>query len=243
MIESRPARLALGLLTRVPVDVGEVEPAELGAAVGYFAAVGALLGAGLVAAAELLGAALPAPVVAVLLVAALAAVTGGLHLDGVADVFDGLGGGRGDRQRALDIMKDPRVGAHGVVAVTLVVLAKVCALSFLLPGGLDHVWVFPIAGRAAATVAVVVFPSARADGLGAAFAAHAGAPERNLAFATLAVAMAVFGFDVALPAALALAVGVGLASAATRRLGGLTGDVYGAIIELAELAYLICALL
>ena len=65
----------------------------------------------------------------------MAMLTGGLHLDGFADVFDALGGGRGDRARMLEIMRDSRIGAHGAGAVALVLLAKAACLEHLAAGG------------------------------------------------------------------------------------------------------------
>src|SRR5215471_2381429 len=79
-------------------------------------------------AAALAGTMAPA-LIAVLLAALLAGLTGGLHLDGFADVFDALAGGRGDRARTLEIMRDSRIGAQGAAALTLLLIGKVAALA------------------------------------------------------------------------------------------------------------------
>ena len=71
--------------------------------------------------------------IAVALVALSAALTGGLHLDGLADTFDGWAGGRGDRARTLEIMRDSRIGAHGAAALLLLLAAKIFAVFYLLP--------------------------------------------------------------------------------------------------------------
>jgi adenosylcobinamide-GDP ribazoletransferase len=94
--------------------------------------VGLVLGLVLTGLAALLVGALPSTVLAVALVALLAGMTGGLHIDGLADTFDALGGGRGDRQRMLDLMRDSRIGAHGAAALVLLLMMKVFALAALL---------------------------------------------------------------------------------------------------------------
>src|SRR5581483_615259 len=122
----RPALAAFTFLTRLPLRTGVAAggagvdmAADLGRSLPYFPVVGAVLGGALVGAGRLLEGRLPAGLTAVLLVALLALLTGGLHLDGLADLFDALGGGRGDRARMLDIMRDSRIGAHGAVALCL----------------------------------------------------------------------------------------------------------------------------
>ena len=95
----------------------------------FFPLVGLVLGLALDGRGRRSPAAWVAVVVAVLLAALLAALTGGLHLDGFADVFDALGGGRGDRARMLEIMRDSRIGAHGAAALALLLIAKVAALA------------------------------------------------------------------------------------------------------------------
>ena len=254
----RPVAVAVGFLTRIPVATGPVEARDLGRAVTWFPAVGAALGAGLVGIQHLLGGVLAPGVLAVVLVAAHAAVTGGLHLDGVADVFDALGGGRGQRDRMLAIMRDSRIGAHGAAALMLVLAAKVVAVAEVLDrsagrsagcsAGCSAAWsaawalyASPAAARWVVVPIVVGFPYARRDGLGKAFHGHAGKAQLAGATALAALAMGWIGTRAIVPgiggalAALALAVWL------YRKLGGLTGDVYGAAIELAELAFLIVA--
>ena len=114
--------------------------------------------------------------IAVLLAALLAALTGGLHLDGVADVFDALGGGRGDRARMLEIMRDSRIGAHGAAALTLLLIAKVAALAQVAERrDLLALLAFPTIARWLAALLVVFFPYVRAEGLGRAFNGEARA--------------------------------------------------------------------
>ena len=92
-------------------------------------------------------------------------MTGGLHLDGVADVFDGLGGGHGDRERILRIMRDSRIGAHGATALVLVLAVKVAALAELLGrGALWPLVVAPAVARFAVVPLIVLLPYARRGG-------------------------------------------------------------------------------
>jgi len=241
----RPLAVAFGFLTRVPLATGDVAPRELGRAVAWFPAVGAALGALLVVTARATGA-LPTGVVAVLVVALHAAVTGGLHLDGVADVFDALGGGRGQRDRMLAILRDSRIGAHGATAVSLVIVAKVVTVAALVDPGAGHraVWALyaaPAAGRWAVVPLIVAFPYARPDGLGKPFHGHAGAAQLAGATGIAAAALGGLGGRAIAPALAALLAALAIGAWLHRHLGGLTGDVYGAAIEAAELAFLIVA--
>ncbi|HYE99013.1 MAG TPA: adenosylcobinamide-GDP ribazoletransferase [Planctomycetota bacterium] len=238
MIVLRAVLCAVAFLTRIPVPGrGAFPPAVLGLSVAFFPGVGFLLGAVWAGAAALV----PSPHLgwAILLVAIHAFLTGAMHLDGLSDVVDGLGGGRGDRERALEIMRDPRVGAFGVVALVLVLLAKVAAADEVLRR--PQAWIAflacPAAGRLAAVPLVAFFPCARASGMAHAYHEATRWPATAIALAS-AGALAVLGEAVRVPTAVALAVGLGVGLYVAARLRGLTGDAYGAAIELAELGFL-----
>jgi len=236
--------LAFGFLTRLPVPPRLWDGADLGRSCAWFPLPGAAMGLLVAAVARLAGPHLHAPLAAVLAVAALAWMTGGLHLDGVADVFDGLGGGHGDRERTLRIMRDSRIGAHGATALVLVLAVKVAALSDLLArGSLWPLVVAPVVARFAVVPLLVLFPYAREEGLGRAFRGTAGRREIAIAAVLAAAAVAPFAPGSLLPAAVALAAAAAVAVSVNRRLGGLTGDVYGATIEVAEAALLAAATL
>jgi adenosylcobinamide-GDP ribazoletransferase len=233
---------AFAFLTRLPVWAGPLRDADLGRSVAFFPLVGLVLGLALTGLGYALVGALDPLLAAVLLVATLAALTGGLHLDGLADVFDGLGGARGDRGRMLDIMRDSRIGAHGAAALVLLLLAKVLAVGQLLARrDLLALLAFPAVARWAVTPAIVFVPYARPEGLGRPFKGAAGPRQVAVATAIVALLVAGVGLRGVLPALAALAA-VGLLALWIRaRLGGLTGDVYGAAIELAEVAALVTA--
>lgn len=241
------ARLAVGTLTVLPVRPPRTVDRTTAAVAMVGAPVAVLPLAALVGAVVWLGdAVLAAPLlVAVLAVAALALGSGGLHLDGLADTADGLAV-PGDSARRLQVMRTGDIGPVGAATLLLVVLAQVAALAAVvaLHGG---------AGAAVtAGLAVVVsrsslalactrgIGSARPDGLGSAVAGSVPVPA---AVATLAGAAALAGLVDGGPgvvgavlAALAVLVVVLRARA---RLGGITGDVLGACVELGLAAYLL----
>ncbi|HVZ72223.1 MAG TPA: adenosylcobinamide-GDP ribazoletransferase [Polyangia bacterium] len=239
-----PVLAAFAFLTRLPVGGGTLRDEDLGRSVAYFPLVGLVLGLVLTGLASLLGDALPAHMTAVVLVALLAALTGGLHLDGLADVFDALGGGRGDRRRMLEIMRDSRIGAHGAAALCLLLIAKVFAVARAVElHDLLALLLFPALARWAVTPAIVLHPYAREEGLGRAFHGEARLPQVLTATALAAIAVGLLGLRFLIPAAGALAAAMALAWWLRWRLGGLTGDVYGAAIEVAELVGLVLATL
>jgi len=231
-------RSAIGFLTVVPVGGAESAPSSrLGRA--YFPAIGAAVGlaAGGV---YLLAATFLTPLVAaVAAVATSALLTGGLHLDGLADSADGLFGGSSPGRR-LEIMRDPRIGSFGVTALVLVLVGDVALLAGMAP--LRALAALVIAGalsRLAMLAAIALLPNVREDGLGA--AASGGHRARDLAVGViLAALVSLLDPRRALVAAACAAVAIlAVVLLARSRIGGATGDVYGAGSELAQLAALI----
>ena len=237
----RPVRallVSLSFLTRLPIGVMPARPTELGLALGFFPLVGVMLGALLAGTGMLLARGVDSGLLAIGLVTLLALVTGGLHLDGLADVFDGLGGGRGDRERTLAIMRDGRSGPHGVVALVLILMAKVWAIRAALEhDDLVLLVAFPAVARTVAVLLVWGFPYARADGLGSGFKESVGVAHVSMALTVGGAVAWLAGVD---PVALAAAwvAPLLLALLLRRRIGGLTGDAYGAAIEIAEVVLL-----
>jgi adenosylcobinamide-GDP ribazoletransferase len=244
-----PFLLAVTFLTRLPVPQVKALAAapsgtQLGAAVGFFPWVGALIGGLLWAFHALVEGSLVATLTGLGLVSISALISGGLHLDGLADLFDAAGGGRGDRARMLQIMRDPRIGAHGACALSLVLIGKVLASAELVQHGPTvALFVAPVFARMGASISICTFAYARPDGLGRSFHDHAHA--RHLVVAGLAavLALALAGSALIVPAIVSLLATLSVAIWAQHRLGGLTGDVHGAAIEIAELALLIAATL
>ena len=238
-------RLAVSVLTILPVgrDI-EATPQQLGRSMGLFPAVGLLLGLGLCVANWLLAGLLPRAVLDCLLVLLLIGTTGALHLDGVADLIDGLAGGR-DRQSALEIMKDSRVGAIGVVGLIMVLLLKYLSLYHVPLEFKNAALIFmPTAGRWMQLCLACYAPYVRpAGGTGSAFVENVGQPEFLRGTATLIVTSLVlfWGKGIFLVFLLGIATMLILRYFESR-LGGITGDVLGAVTEMAEVLVLLLVL-
>jgi adenosylcobinamide-GDP ribazoletransferase len=235
--------LALRFLTVVPVPGPEAGgPAALGRAAWWFPVIGLLLG-GLLALTGWIAAALWPPLVAAAVVVTVWKVTtGGIHLDGLADLLDGLGGG--DAARRLAIMRDSRIGVFGAAGLALHLLLMVTALASLSAWlRVRMLWLAPLIGRVAPLLAAAWLPPATpGQGLGAAFAAGLSrwaGPAHVVGGAALAGWLLGVG-GVGITAA-GWAGALLIAALAARRLGGVTGDVLGAVVELAELSTLLAA--
>jgi len=235
---------ALRTLTIVPVPGDEAK--SLASALPWFPIVGLLIGGAQWALVVALGPAFagwPAGLGVLAMILAVV-VTGALHLDGLADWADGLGA-RGDRERALRIMKDPLTGAFGVVALALLIVAKVVVLSRLVElDAAAFIAVAAIASRTMTTELAVGLPYARAEGgTGAPMVREAKRSHRVQAWvAGVALVVLLGGRFGLLALAGAAVVAAWLGSSCRRRLGGVTGDVRGASNELTELAaMMVCA--
>ncbi|KIP96694.1 MULTISPECIES: adenosylcobinamide-GDP ribazoletransferase [Pseudomonas] len=233
-----PFWIALQFLTRLPVRLaGMPTPEQTGCSLLCYPLVGGVIGLLLLAAAHLLEAA-AVPLQAALLLSLWVALSGALHLDGLADSADAWMGGFGDRERTLAIMKDPRSGPIAVVVLVMVLLLKFVALLTLLERG-DHLALLlvPVLGRGALLALFLCTPYVRAGGLGEVLARHL---PRSSAIAVLVVT--------SLTCLLAGGIWVMLAAVAIffclrrmmqQRLGGTTGDTAGALLEVLECGVLL----
>jgi len=253
----RRATLAVTFLTGIPLKVeGEVSPGDLWGSMGWYPLVGLAMGGAAWAVYAGLLWFLPALVAATLVIIVLELLTRGLHLDGLMDTADGLLSGA-PRERALEIMKDHNVGAMGVAAAVLLLVLKVAALGALTRADaaapLLAGW---CAARALPALNVYWWPYARAAGTGEAFTRDHTPGPLQLAGGSLLTGVVIAGlaglwagaagswYAGLVVAVVAMGVALGVQAAAAKRLGGLTGDVYGMGIELAEAAALVtgCAL-
>lgn len=181
----------------------------------------------------------PHPVLAVLSVALLTALSGGLHLDGLADSADALSSPVHDREKALAIMKDSRIGTHGALALAVVLMLKFSCFLSIPPCWLPLILlVAPVCGRAAMLFPMVMLPYARERGLGGLFDIKDKGKLLFYACLWTGVSLAVlFGLrGGALGFVLWLVLTLGWVLYLRRRLGGATGDSYGAACELGETA-------
>ena len=231
--------IALQFLTSLPVRLDRMpEPQAVGRSLLYYPLVGLLLGAML----WLVGAVFEnasAPLLAALLLTGWVALTGGLHLDGLADSADAWLGGFGDRERTLTIMKDPRSGPLAVVVLVLLLLLKFVALWTLLATDQRLALLLaPLLGRSALLGLFLTTPYVRPGGLGQVLAEQMPRDTSRIALGGVVLACLALGSSGWL--ALAATVGVGWLSrrAMCRRIGGTTGDTAGALLELVECAVL-----
>ncbi|HST49180.1 adenosylcobinamide-GDP ribazoletransferase [Jatrophihabitans sp.] len=240
------ARLAMTTLTVLPLRAGRVDRHSAAVAMAGAPLVGLALGAVLAVAARVLTAAGLAPVpVAAVLVALLALLTRGLHLDGLADTFDGLGS-YAPPERALAILKSPEAGPLGVSAIAVTLLVDAAALSALVA---RHGWLLIAVAVAVGRFGISLccarpVPAARPDGLGALVAGTVPVPVCG-AWALVLAVLAGLGGQLSpgsgwtdwlrgvLAVLLAGAAAGLLARQCVRRFGGVTGDVLGAACELA----------
>lgn len=231
--------LALSFLTVIPVPsrwLGGIGPIDLARSFSCFPLIGLLLGA---------VASLPVasfaqrgtPLLhAALIVALLCLLTRALHLDGLADVADGFGGGY-TPERRLEIMKDSRTGSFGVAAILFIVLLKIAALDSLLEHGL--LGAIPLGttlSRFAMVATAYRSPYARKEGgLGKSFVEHISTRHLGVAWIlTFTLSIWLSGL-MALGAIVAILILVALTRLISRRMiGGVTGDVLGAVNEASE---------
>jgi adenosylcobinamide-GDP ribazoletransferase len=236
--------LALSFLTilRVPLLPSRTAgPKELAAGFVYFPAVGALLGGIWVVLAMALRTLLPHGVTAVLLTLVMALLTRGLHLDGLADLADGVGGGF-TPERRLEIMKDSRIGTFGAAALILFLALKIVALHVLVQ---EHQWhalfLAPMLSRLGMVLGAYRSIYARPEGgLGKSFCEQLSFPQMLAALLITLAGMVLTSPILGALILLSLLACVGALRLASRRwLGGVTGDVLGAINEISE-AVLLC---
>ncbi|MBN1365207.1 MAG: adenosylcobinamide-GDP ribazoletransferase [Syntrophaceae bacterium] len=229
---------AFGLLTILPLGkLRDWQPGDSGRAGIWFPLVGIVIGSLIWLVWQTLNLYFPSLIVGVLTLLVWVVLTGGLHLDGLSDCCDGLFTSVTPGQR-LEIMKDPHLGTFGSVGLLLVLFSKAAALSLMEPSsGLGIIlaatvsrWIILLAG---------LLPQARPDGMGADFALGL---RRSAIFITailplgLAFMLGRQGFWAMLIAVLAA---VAVLAMAYRRINGVTGDVFGMLVEVTETAVLL----
>ena len=239
---------ALRFLTVTPIRWGQGRDGELFArSVVTFPVVGLLIGLFGAALAWLLALFAPPPLVAWFFVFYLSAISGFLHLDGLADSADGLLSGR-DRQRMLAIMKDSRSGSMAVAVVALVLLGKFAALSTLAAKPallLPALLLVPLAGRVTICLTMAMLPYARENesGIGGLFyTGLAGTAAKAAAIGLMLLFLLGYflcGWAILGIIAASLAVNLLFIWFCRRKIGGATGDTLGAVCELTELTALL----
>lgn len=236
---------AIAFLTRLPVPARiHSDQQALRNSAAWFPFVGLLLGATYAGTAWSLRHALPTTCVAILLLIVDALLTGALHLDGLADMADGFGGGR-TRDDVLRIMRDHSIGSYGAVALILALTLKfACVTELLKQQDLWYLFVAPTLGRWSIVLLSVVQPYARANTAGSGgLATYIN--KTHLLFASLTVLLAtcILGWQRTLLSWLGVAVLTLLNSRyCQRRIGGITGDTLGANVIASECTVFLVAL-
>jgi adenosylcobinamide-GDP ribazoletransferase len=232
--------LALRFLSILPIPGrAQATDKQLGRSTAWYPLVGALLGVLLFGSAYLftrLWSALPA---AFLCLVVWTLFSRGLHLDGLADSFDGLGGGA-DRQRRLEIMKDSRIGVFGVAAVVIVLIGKFALLTELTGVyRIRELILVPVLGRWSMLLLIFSFPAAAGSGLGYRVKQHCRLPQLLIGtFIAAACAWLLMGpWGMLVLGAVALT-GTAAGLLSFSKLGGCTGDGYGAVCEISEVVSL-----
>ncbi|NID17402.1 adenosylcobinamide-GDP ribazoletransferase [Luteibacter yeojuensis] len=222
---------ALGFLTRLPVPRVAVLPGTQAASLKWYPLVGLVLGVLLACAMGWLLRVFPVLPAAAIVLVVWVALTGALHLDGLGDSADAWIGGMGSRDRTLAIMKDPRSGPAGIVALVLLLLLKFAALATLADPWL--LLLPPLLGRAAIVAWFLTTPYVRTGGLGDPLRGAPASGCRVALAASTGLALC-FGMTGLIALAAAFVAGWLWRRAVIHRLGGFTGDTAGALVELVE---------
>ena len=239
----RNLRVAVGFLTMLPI-APRGTAGSMASARAYFPLVGLGLG-GILAGLDLAAReVLPPLVVGALLVVALVALTRAIHIEGFLDACDGLFGGF-TRERRLEILRDPHVGAFAVVGGGSLLLLKWSLITGLPDGERTCLLVlFPCLSRWGMLATMAVFPYAREQGMGTAFQVGRSWWQVGVGFTTAAVAsVLLIGGAGGILVAASLVVSLALGRWVTGLLGGMTGDTYGAVNEVAEVAVLLLGII
>ncbi|MDP1557484.1 MAG: adenosylcobinamide-GDP ribazoletransferase [Nitrosomonas sp.] len=237
--------IALQFLTQFPVRF-DSKPSQklIGYSIVFYPIIGLLIGSILAALGWLLSDA-PPLVATALLLTTWVFLTGGLHLDGLADSADAWVGGMGNREKTLAIMKDPYCGPSGVVAIAMLLLLKFVTLYTLLV--IDEWIIFILATMLGRTVLPLLFlttPYVRSNGLGSILAANLPRRTSIIVVATTAALIPPFAGIQALWLLLsAFVIFWILRHLMLRRIGGTTGDTAGALVEITETTMLLAAVL
>jgi len=234
--------VAFQFLTRIPMPSIAFEPDSLSRATKFFPLVGVVVGSGAVLLQKLLLFHLSRPLVALIVLVCLVMITGCLHEDGLADVADGFGGGR-TKDQILAILKDSRIGSYGATALTLSLLARYLLLASL---SLEHFAAYVISSHvlcrwSSLPLSYFLPPAREQDGQGARIARLTSLTSlifgSGFSFAVVAFALR---RSAVVPALVAIFIVVLSGGFYARKIGGVTGDCFGATNQLTEIAIYFC---
>lgn len=233
--------LMIQFLTTIPLPVKlDVRQEDFGKGLIFAPIVGVVLGGILAGFYHILNLVFTINITVIVLLAIYILLTGGLHFDGLGDTFDGLFSSR-PKERILEIMRDSRVGTNAVLAITSLLLLDWSLLTAISPGYLTKVLILmPVAGRIGSLIGAGVSVYARSgEGLGRSFIDHCGTKEIT---AGLVIYFLIFyitaGNTGLLTAIFPVAAAFLLVKFFSRKIGGATGDILGAVCELNQMLFL-----
>jgi adenosylcobinamide-GDP ribazoletransferase len=244
MEELKALILSIQFMTGIPIPINiDVKEDKIYKIASYFPVVGLLIGGILYIAYLLLKDLFSREIVMTFLVAFSYILTRGMHIDGLADTFDGLFSNK-EREKIIEIMKDSRLGTNGVLALVFMVILKILFLSDIRQSLLfSALLVSPVIARLSVVFSIAISKSARGGkGLGGLMLGKAGIREFVIAF-VISIATSYFILPLAVFVkilTISLFVTYIVSKYISLRIGGMTGDTLGAVNELAELTALIC---
>lgn len=239
MIKNFSAALSFLTVFRLPLGESILSPKELAASFACFPLAGLVLGSIYSATAVLLAGHMPDLILAAIITSLTALLTRGLHFDGLADLADGIWGGS-TRERRLEIMKDSRSGAFGVLAIVLAVALKIASVhALILAGSYAPLFVAPILSRFAMAAAAYGSDYARPQGLGKPFLENMRFEHLVTAATVAALCSIPAGIFSLLGFASVLCCVIFMKTVSKKYLGGITGDVLGAVNETGEIVVLV----
>lgn len=243
--------LQLTFLTRIPVPFQvDFKQADYVRGIWFFPLIGLLIGT-ILSPLMLLKSFIPGTIFGLLIIFGYLMITGGLHLDGLADVCDGLFSGR-TKERVFEIMSDSRLGAFGAIGLMLYFLTFYCVGTASMATAISGVttsWTlplvvtFPMVGRAIGMMSCGVSKYAKANGLGEALVTYAKTKHVLYALVVSLIMTYLFGMTYCLALVVTIIASGIILYRIHKRLDGITGDVIGCMVEMSQMVYLISALI
>lgn len=233
--------LMIQFFTRIPIPIKtKFTNEDFGKGLIFAPVVGLIIGGILFGSYKLLILFFPIPLVVVFNVFIYIAITGGLHLDGLADTFDGIFSGR-SKDRILEIMKDSRIGTFGVLALIAIIISDIVLISYINTNAIPYVFLLmPVAGRIGSFISAGISKYAKEDGLGKSFIDFCGNKELIIGIVISFIIFYIFlglkGVNIVFLTHITALI---LTYFFTRKINGATGDILGAICELNQFAFLL----
>lgn len=237
----RALLLAIQLLTILKVRISQIQSQELGLSVLFFPIVGLIIGL-LLNIIKFLLFDIDHNILSIIIITTWILITGGIHMDGLADTADAWIGGLGNQQLTLDIMKDPNSGPIAIVILVIVILAKHVSLKILMHNGELILLVTPILGRTFLLLLLLNFPYIRSQGLATKYLLHMPKIACKI-MVCIVLICTIFLFNILYSVTLLLTLFIFfeiIRRTIIARLGGITGDILGASCEIVETIMLMC---